>query len=69
MRHEKNSRIYRAGKGKLIVRISDGFVMGDAIDLGDNDSIDNYEDRKFSKEDISAFYDSIGNINTEVSAL
>ena len=29
--------------GKVFCRLSDGFIMGDAIDLGINDSINNYE--------------------------
>lgn len=37
-----NEHLYYADEGKVIVRISDNFVMGDGIDLGDNDSIDNY---------------------------
>jgi len=60
MRHEENTRIYAATKGKLIVRKADDFIMGDAIDLGTADQIENYEEREFSKEEIKAFYESIG---------
>lgn len=47
---------YKAKEGKLIVRISDDFIMGPEIDLGSADSIENYEERDFSKEEIEQFY-------------
>ena len=56
----QEGNIYRADAGGLIVRKSDGFVMGDAIDLGVADSIDNYEEREFSEEEIAAFWASLG---------
>ena len=56
----QEGNIYRADAGKLIVRKSDGFVMGDAIDLGVADSIDNYEEREFSEEEIAAFWKLVG---------
>lgn len=55
MKQEGN--IYKAEKGKLIVRKSDDFIMGPDIDLGSADSIDNYEERNFSEEEIKEFYD------------
>ena len=54
------NNIYTADEGKLIVRKADDFIMGDAIDLGSADSIDNYEERAFSEEEIKAFWESIG---------
>lgn len=54
------NNIYTADEGKLIVRKADDFIMGDAIDLGSADSIDNYEERAFSKEEIAAFWESLG---------
>lgn len=59
MTHEENSNIYRADEGRLFVRKSDGFVMGDGIDLGVADSIDNYEEREFTPEEIEAFRESV----------
>lgn len=57
---EQNGNIYTADEGKLIVRIADDFIMGDAIDLGSADSIDNYEEREFTDEEIKEFYKSVG---------
>lgn len=65
MKQEGN--IYKADKGKLIVRIADDFIMGDAIDLGSADSIDNYKEREFTDEEIKEFFKSIDiNINNEI---
>ena len=58
MKQENN--IYTAEEGKMIVRKSGNFVMGPGIDLGTADSIDNYEEREFSKEEIDAFYEKYG---------
>ena len=64
--------IYKADEGKLIVRKIDDFIMGDAIDLGSADNIDNYEERAFSEEEINAFWESLSinrkDYNVEVSA-
>ena len=56
----QEGNIYRADAGGLTVRKSDGFVMGDAIDLGVADSIDNYEEREFSEEEIAVFWKLVG---------
>lgn len=56
----QNGNLYTAEEGKLIVRKADGFIMGDKIDLGSDDSIDNYEEREFTQDEINAFYESIG---------
>ena len=37
-------RLYLCDEGKVFIHKADGFIMGDGIDLGDNDSIDNYEE-------------------------
>lgn len=58
MKQEGN--IYTADEGKLIVRKADNFIMGDAIDLGSADSIENYEERAFTEEEIAAFWESLG---------
>lgn len=57
---KQNGNIYTAEDGKLIVRKSDGFIMGDAIDLGSADNIENYEENEFSQEEIDAFFESVG---------
>lgn len=58
MVQDKNK--FYAEDGKLIVRKSDDFIMGDGIDLGSEDSIDNYEERVFSEEEANAFWESVG---------
>lgn len=58
MKQEGN--IYTAEKGKLIVRIADNYIMGDAIDLGSADSIENYEERDFTEEEMRSFWESLG---------
>lgn len=50
---------YFAEEGKFIVRKSDGFVMGENIDLGSEDSIKNYEEKEYTEEEYDAFYESI----------
>jgi len=57
---EQKGRIYTAGEGKLIVRKADDFIMGESIDLGSADSIDNYEEREFTQQEIDDFHRSIG---------
>lgn len=51
---------YQADKGCFIVRKEDQEIMGEAIDLGSADSIDNYEDQPFTEESYREFYASIG---------
>lgn len=60
MKHIENSSIYEAAENCLIVRKADGFIMGDTIDLGSSDDIENYEDKEFSEEEINNFYESLG---------
>lgn len=60
MTHEENSNLYKCDEGYLFVRKSDGFVMGDGVDLGETDSIDNYEEREFTAEEIAAFENRMG---------
>lgn len=50
-----NTNKYKAFEGCLIVRKVDNFIMGNTIDLGNADNIENYEDREFSKEFIEKF--------------
>lgn len=48
--------LYIAEKNNVIVRISDNFVMGPGIDLGVNDSIENYTEREVTEEELELFY-------------
>lgn len=66
MNHKENSRMYKADDGRLIVRKSDGKVMGDGVYLGRNDSIDNYEEREFTEEERAAFWKSIGRTDPKI---
>ena len=40
----ENNRLYLCDEGQVFRRISDGFIMGDGLDLGENDVIENYEE-------------------------
>lgn len=44
MIHKENTNYYLAEEGKTFIREADGFNMGQEIWLGENDSIDNYEE-------------------------
>ena len=57
---ENVKNMYYAKDGFLIFRNSDNFIMGDAVCLGEHDSIDNYEEREVSKEEFDSFFESIG---------
>lgn len=60
MKHTENTSKYESDEGKMIVRKSDNRIMGYGIELGINDSIDNYEEREFTEEEIVTFWESIG---------
>lgn len=60
MEHIENTSIYKANEGCFIVRKADNFIMGEEIDLGSADSIDNYKDEAYTEESYKAFYESIG---------
>ena len=60
MKHIDNTSIYKASEGCFIVRKADSFIMGEEIDLGSADSIDNYEDQPYTEESYKEFYESIG---------
>ena len=60
MKNIENTNIYEADASCFIVRKSDGFVMGESIDLGSADSIDNYEDREYTQEEYDAFNEKYG---------
>lgn len=59
MKHIENTNIYKAEKGKLIVRKLDDFIMGDAIDLGSADSIENYKDEPYTDKSYKKFCKSV----------
>jgi hypothetical protein len=60
MIHIDGTSFYEADDGKMFVRISDGLIMGDGLDLGVEDTIDNYEERTFTEEERAAFWKFIG---------
>lgn len=55
-----NEHLYEADHGCFIVRKEDNFIMGEGIDLGTSDSIDNYIDSPYTEESYKEFYLSIG---------
>lgn len=55
-----NNTIYQADEGCFIVRKFDKYIMGESIDLGSADTIDNYEDIQYTEESYKEFYESIG---------
>lgn len=55
-----DNRRYAADEGCFIVRKSDQKIMGEAIDLGSDDNIENYEDQPYTDESYREFYASIG---------
>jgi hypothetical protein len=57
---KQNENIYTAEAGNFIIRKADGFIMGEEIDLGSADSIENYEEKPYTEEERKAFYESIG---------
>jgi hypothetical protein len=60
MKHIENTSIYKAEEGCFIVRKADGFIMGESIDLGSADSIDNYEDKEYTEEEYNEFNEKYG---------
>lgn len=60
MKHIENTSTYKAEEGCFIVRKADGFIMGESIDLGSADSIDNYEDKEYTKEEYKEFCEEYG---------
>ena len=57
---KQNENIYTAEASNFIIRKADGFIMGEEIDLGSADSIENYEEKPYTEEEYKAFYESIG---------
>ena len=65
MTHIENSSCYKADEGNFIIEIATGRTMGEAIDLGVNDTIDNYKEEPYTPESYKAYYESIGMWNEE----
>ena len=66
---QKTESRYKADKGCFIVRKSDQEIMGEAIDLGSEDSIENYEDQPYTDESYREFYASVGiDVDTQNSS-
>lgn len=61
----QQGNIYTADNGKMIVRKEDNFVMGESIDLGSADSIDNYTEKAFTEEEIAQFHKEWGIVERE----
>lgn len=40
----EDNKLYKCDENKVFMRKSDGFIMGSGLDLGENDSIENYEE-------------------------
>ena len=57
---QKTDTRFIADEGCFIVRKSDQKIMGEAIDLGSADNIENYEDQAYTDESYREFYASIG---------
>lgn len=57
---QKTETRFIADEGCFIVRKSDQKIMGEAIDLGSDDNIENYEDQAHTDESYREFYASIG---------
>ena len=57
---QKTETRFIADEGCFIVRKSDQKIMGEAIDLGSDDNIENYEDQAFTEESRRDFYASFG---------
>ena len=60
MKHIENTSIYIADEGCFIVRKADNFIMGETIDLGSEDDINNYIDEPYTKESYKEFNDKYG---------
>ena len=60
MTHIENSSCDKADEGNFIIEIATGRTMGEAIDLGVNDTIDNYKEEPYTPESYKAYYESIG---------
>lgn len=44
-----SEHLYLADEGKTFIRKSDGFDMGNGIDLGVDDSVENYEEKEIDR--------------------
>lgn len=51
-----DSNVYEADYSNVIVRKADNFTMGIDVCLGEEDSIDNYTERKATEEEIAKWW-------------
>ena len=51
----QNENKYTADKGKWFVRKPESFVMGEILDMGIYDSIENYDEVTYTKEEYKEF--------------
>ena len=59
MKHIDKASLHEIDDGKMIICKPDHFIIGDGIDLGINDTIDNYEKRTFADKERIAFWKTI----------
>ena len=59
MKRIEGTNIWEAENGQFIVHKGNGFIMGDSIDLGKYDSIDNYEEQPYTAESRADFFESL----------
>ena len=56
----QNGNIYTADEGKWFIRKSDSFVMGESMDMGVEDSIENYDEIAYTQEEYNEFCEKCG---------
>ena len=70
MINKENTQLWNAEDGKFIIRKSDNKIMGKSIYLGEEDSIDNYEEREYTEDEYINLYGSapisLNNLDSEV---
>lgn len=54
--------IYNTDEMKMFIRKSDNYIMGDCIILNEDDSIDNYEEKQFSEDELKEIFPEKYNI-------
>lgn len=57
---QETDTLWYADEGKFIVRKNDNAVMGEGINIGVEDSIDNYMEREYTQEEFEQFYANLG---------
>ena len=57
------NNIYTADEGKWFIRKSDSFIMGESLDMGIYDNIENYDEVTYTEEEYNEFCENY-NINS-----